>query len=330
LVNKFILQWHITSACNLRCKHCYQNDYQVVQLTKDQLWQILAQYRKLLQELKVVGHINLTGGEPLLSPYFYDLLAEFEKDKELYSFSILTNGSLINEENAGIIARYGPEYVQLSLEGNRKTNDNIRGLKSYKQVATAVKQLRKQGTFVSLAFTAHKQNYKEFPQVVDFALKNQVNNVWSDRYIPLADDKTLETLNAQETQEYLQIMHDQHLRLQRRKNCHTTVAMYRALQFLKTGEFAYACTAGKTLLTVMENGDLVPCRRLPLIVGNVLESDMLTLLKNNKTLQKLKSNAIPRECQGCEHEKSCQGGLKCLTYALYGDLDHKDWGCILE
>ena len=26
-MQKFVLQWHITHKCNLRCKHCYQEDY---------------------------------------------------------------------------------------------------------------------------------------------------------------------------------------------------------------------------------------------------------------------------------------------------------------
>ena len=26
-MQKFVIQWHITDKCNLRCKHCYQEDY---------------------------------------------------------------------------------------------------------------------------------------------------------------------------------------------------------------------------------------------------------------------------------------------------------------
>lgn len=60
-------------------------------------------------------------------------------------------------------------------------------------------------------------------------------------------------------------------KLQKKKNNITTMSMYRALQFQITNDFAYGCTAGDTLLTVMENGDLVPCRRMPIIVGNLLK-----------------------------------------------------------
>ena len=70
----------------------------------------------------------------------------------------------------------------------------------------------------------------------------------------------------------------------------TTISMYRALQFQMTNDYPYACTAGKSLLTVMENGDLVPCRRMPIVVGNLLKDNMYKLyrfLKCDKKIGKI-------------------------------------------
>lgn len=79
----------------------------------------------------------------------------------------------------------------------------------------------------------------------------------------------------------------------------------------------------------MENGDLVPCRRMPIVVGNLLKDNMYELYKNNKVLKELRLNKIPDDCSECEHSEMCHGGLKCLTYALYKELNHKDIGCKL-
>ena len=103
--------------------------------------------------------------------------------------------------------------------------------------------------------------------------------------------------------------------------------MYRALQFQMTNDFAYGCTAGDTLLTVMENGDLVPCRRMPIVIGNLLKDNMYKLYKNSKVVKELQKDTTPDDCKNCEHSKKCSGGLKCLTYALYKDLNRKDVGC---
>lgn len=329
MVEEFVLQWHLSEACNLKCLHCYQENHIPVQLEFDKLLHILEQYRELLKALNMKGHINLTGGEPLCSPYFFKILDEFKKDKNLYSFSILSNGTLITEDIAKRISSYNPSYVQLSLEGGKKTNDYVRGKGTYKKVGEAIKLLKKHNIYVSISFTATKLNYKEFHKVVKYAEKLGVNNVWSDRFIPLGTDNDDEFLmDKKETQEYLEIMQKERMRLKNKKS-KTTVAMYRALQFQKTNDYPYKCTAGKTMLTVMENGDLVPCRRMPIVVGNLLKDNMLLLYKENEVLKDLQKEEIPAECKKCEHSYMCRGGLKCLTYAVIHDYNLKDIGCNL-
>ena len=330
MVKTFYLQWHLSEACNLKCKHCYQENHKPVQLDYEKLLSFLNQYRELLKELKIKGHINLTGGEPLCSPYLFKLLEEFKKDEELYSFSILTNGTLLTKEIAAKLATYNPEYIQVSLEGDKKTNDYVRGQGVYKKVGEAVKLLKKNNIYTSISFTATKLNYKEFPKVVRYAEKLGVDNVWSDRFIPFGTEYDKDFLmNVEETQEYLDIMSQEHNRLIK-KHSKTNVAMYRALQFTRTNDYAYHCTAGKELLTIMENGDLVPCRRMPIVVGNLLKDNMLDLFKNNKILKDLQAPHIPKECENCDDSKHCQGGLKCLTYALTGSYKKKDPGCNIK
>ncbi len=330
MVKRFVLQWHLSETCNLKCLHCYQEKHQPVQLKYEQLINIYRQYKELLKKLKMKGHINITGGEPLCNPYLFKILDLIKKDSDLISFSILTNGTLITEEIAKKIKEYNPYYVQVSLEGGKKINDYIRGNGTYKRIAQGIMNLRKQDIFTSISFTATKINYKEFPKVVRYAKKYKVNNVWSDRYISLGDsqDKDL-MLNYDETREYLSIMNNERKKLGDKKKNITIISMYRALQFQMTGDFAYGCTAGDTLLTVMENGDLVPCRRMPIVVGNLLKDNMDDLYKNNSVLKELRKNKVPDECIKCEHSELCRGGLKCLTYALYKDLNHKDVGCNL-
>ena len=329
MVKKFVLQWHLSEACNLKCLHCYQENHIPVQLKFEELMKILNQYRELLKELNLYGHINLTGGEPLCNPYLFKILDEFKKDKDKYSFSILTNGTLLTPKLAQKISRYKPEYIQVSLEGGKKTNDYIRGKGVYKKVGEAIKILKQNNIYVSVSFTATKLNYKEFPKVVKYATKQGADNVWSDRYIPINKEHDKDFLmTKEETEEYLEIMKIERMKL-RHKQSKTTISMYRALQFQKTHDFPYHCTAGSSLLTVMENGDLVPCRRMPIVVGNLLENNMLELYKNNKLLKELQEEAIPKECQKCEHAHLCKGGLKCLTYAITNDYNKKDVGCSL-
>ena len=327
---KFVLQWHITERCNLRCMHCYREEHEdrkPVQLEDGQLLDILRQYKELLKKLDMKGHINVTGGEPLSCPFFFGLLDEFKKDKELYSFSVLSNGIPVTDGIAREIAGYGPEYVQVSIEGGKRVNDLIRGKGTYEKIAAGIRHLKKHGIFVSVSFTANRMNYREFPKVVKYALRNGADVVWSDRYIPIGGDKTVEPLGLEETRAYLRSMQDERAKLKSREDTRLAVSMYRALQFQMTNDFPYACTAGDTLLTVMENGDLAPCRRLPIVCGNLLEENMCDLYADSPVLRQLRAAGAPDGCMGCEHEKLCRGGLKCLTYALHNDFNYKDCGC---
>ena len=324
----FILQWHLSENCNLKCLHCYQEDHKPMCISYKKLEHIYNEFIKLIDKLGVRGHINITGGEPLCNPHFYRVLELIQKDKDKVSFSILTNGTLIDEKVAKKIKSYNPYYVQVSLEGGKKVNDYIRGKGTYKKIAKGIKCLKKEGIFTSISFTANHINYKEFPKVVRYGKRLKVDNIWSDRYIPLGGsmDKEL-TLSKEETTKYLDIMKKERLKMNKKSK--TRISMNRALQFTRTNEFAYSCTCGDTLLTVMENGDLVPCRRMPIVLGNVLVDSMYDIYMNNEILKDLRKKTIPEDCKKCEHSNRCRGGLKCLTYAVTGSYKLKDVGCDL-
>ena len=165
MVKKFVLQWHLSENCNLKCLHCYQENHKPIQLEYEKLVIIYEQFKELLKKKKMKGHINITGGEPLCNPYLFKILDLIKKDSDLISFSILTNGTLINEKVAGKIKEYNPEYVQVSLEGGKKTNDYIRGKGTYRKIAQGIVNLRRKNIFTSISFTATSLNYKEFPKL---------------------------------------------------------------------------------------------------------------------------------------------------------------------
>ena len=74
-----------------------------------------------------------------------------------------------------------------------------------------------------------------------------------------------------ETKEYLEIMKSERIRLKTKKS-KTNIPTYRALQFQITNDIPYSCSAGESLLTVMENGDLLKdlrTERIPDDVKNV-------------------------------------------------------------
>ena len=93
----FTLQWHITHRCNLRCSHCYQDDYSAFSSRKS-LETVLNQYSLLLEEYGFKGYLNITGGEPLAHPDLFWLLEE--AGNRGITTAVLTNGTLIGRREA--------------------------------------------------------------------------------------------------------------------------------------------------------------------------------------------------------------------------------------
>ena len=81
-------------------------------------------------------------------------------------------------------------------------------------------------------------------------------------------------------------------------------------------------------LTILANGDLVPCRRMPVVLGNVLKEPILGLCEKSDFIKE--TTKIPNECYKCYKAHYCKGGLRCLTYAVTGDLSKRDINCRFE
>lgn len=155
--NTHVLQWHITHKCNLRCKHCYQDDYEQ-EAQWDDLMATLDKYERYLQEKNLRGQINLTGGEPLASEHFFPLIEEIVKRG--IKFAVLTNGTMLNQIKAARLAKYCPVFVQVSIDGSVPTHDKIRGKGAAAEALRGIDYLKEFGTKVLVSFTAQRCNWK--------------------------------------------------------------------------------------------------------------------------------------------------------------------------
>lgn len=130
------------------------------------------------------------------------------------------------------------------------------------------------------------------------------------------------------TEEYKWVM--EKLARARERNKRTTIHMNRALQFcysVKNSEGVYRCSAGDNLIVIADNGDILPCRRLPIKAGSIYTNTLLEVYENSDAMQQLRKQSIPEDCRTCIKASKCRGGAKCLTYAVTGRLDKKDINC---
>jgi radical SAM protein with 4Fe4S-binding SPASM domain len=332
-----LLQWHITNRCNLNCLHCYQDDSLDVRddCTFQELHRILEQFRAFLHapcqmgHPIIPGHITLAGGEPFLREDLPELLNLFSTYQKEFSFAILTNGLLIDQRMANQLRQWGVGFVQVSMEGDPETHDQIRGKGNFRQVVRGIRYLAEASIRTLISFTAHQMNSHAFPQVAQWGKKLNVFRVWADRLIPQGRGAALQNLilSPEGTRRFFEQMLQSRKRAEHTWFCRTEIAMHRALQFLIAGGRPYACSAGDSLIAVMANGDMYPCARVPIQVGNLLKTPLHELYDCPLFHSLRDSDRVIKGCEECFYQKLCRGGLRCLAYSMTGDMFQADPGC---
>ena len=87
----FGFQWHITDRCNLRCTHCYQEDYSGSnELSLDALRRIADEIIRTLAKWNKKGDIAITGGEPLAKKEMLPLVKYLDSADEILSIDIIS------------------------------------------------------------------------------------------------------------------------------------------------------------------------------------------------------------------------------------------------
>lgn len=131
--------WAITGSCNFNCKHCYANNISHSDIDLACCFKIIDQ----LETMKVLD-ITFEGGEPFYREDFIDIL-KYAKNKK-FVIDILSNGSLITKElsqKLEYILNKDIDRIQISLDGDEKANDNIRGDGNYIKTIDGIVNLQR-------------------------------------------------------------------------------------------------------------------------------------------------------------------------------------------
>lgn len=333
---RLLMQFHITGRCNLRCKHCYREEGDVEPLSTEDVFRVIHQYEDLLREFRRVndsprrGHINITGGEPFMRRDVRKLLSYFGSRRGLFSYGVLTNGSVIDDDLIALLRETGASFVQLSIDGRRAVHDELRAPGDYDRTFAMASRLEKAGIPTYISFTANRENYRDLPLVARECRRRGITRLWSDRLVPIGRGAEFLTIDETCTVPYLcTLRRARGTWFTRRIYPHTEVRMNRALQFQCGGE-CYQCGAGNTLITVDEMGRIFPCRRMPIPCGDIFQDTLSSVYFGHPVFNELRNAAPPMECLHCAYAEACRGGARCQSFAAYGSFHRADPGCPLR
>jgi len=341
----FGFQWHITDRCNLRCTHCYQEDYSGSnELSLDALRRIADEIIRTLSKWNKSGDIAITGGEPLLKEEMFPLIRYLESADEIASLDILSNGTLINENIVEQIRDLKKiRCVQISLEGaSLESNDRIRGKGTFKKAMASIGLLRKSAISVNIMFTLQRSNMGDIPSLIDLAIAEGISNLTIERVVPIGMGNRIrnELLSAEEIKDvfgYISERAEQEIR----RGGLTSISRSRPLWVMcsrNTDSLGIdacngdtpggICSIGLDGLCILPDATVLPCRRLPIPIGNLKRDSLEKIWFTSDLLWQIRDkHNLKGKCNSCELIPRCSG-CRAMAYACTGDYLAEDPQCM--
>lgn len=329
----------LTSRCNLRCRYCshFTSPGEVDDLPA-------SEWLRFFQELNhcSVLRVTLEGGEVFCRPDLRQLLQGIADNR--MRFTILSNGTLIDDDLAACIASLGRcDGVQVSIDGSRpSTNDPARGAGTHRRAVAAVQTLMRHGVPVRVRVTIHKFNVKDLEEVARLLLEELGLPSFSTNsagYLGLCRrNSAFLQLDVQERMLAMESL----LRLARRYPgrisatagplaeawnwLEMTRALESGLESLPGGGYLSGCGGMWSRIGVRPDGVIVPCIQLShLELGRINRDSLEEIWQQHPLLWRLRERrriplaAFPG-CRDCPYRNYCTGNCPALAYSMTGEL----------
>jgi radical SAM protein with 4Fe4S-binding SPASM domain len=332
LKDSFYIQWHITNLCNLRCKHCYQDDFSKKgELDGAELKKVSDNLLTTIREWDQRACIHLTGGEPFLKPELFPLLSDLDQQTMVEELGIITNGLTIDQEMMQRLSGFSKlKKIKISLDGgDAKTNDSIRQKGTFDKVMRNLPVIKETGRFeILFMFTVMKRNFKNLPSLFKLCQDLSIDGLIIERFIPLGRGREImgEVLSKEEWKEMIKMLLDFFPIGEE----DYSFLPYQAFQVSFNEEepelLGAPCVVGVDGLCIMPEGNVFPCRRFPISIGNLLETPLKKIWEESDLLEKLRRKEnLKGKCGRCEM-RDCRG-CRSLALALTGDYHEEDPHC---
>jgi len=320
----FTLQWHITNACDLHCRHCYDRERRSP-LTAEQGLAIIDDFDRFCQEKNVRGHVCFSGGNPFMSPHFF-LLYRSAVDKGMAT-SLLGN-PVSAEELQRVIDIRMPDYFQVSLEGLEEHNDYIRGEGYFSRVMAFLDLLREKKVSSAVMLTLTQANIDQILPLADilrgktdYFTFNRLSQVGEGALLSLPDSHTyrlfLKEYTAAAADNPVIGLKDNLINILRERKGVTPFG----------GCTGFGCGAAFNFVALLPDGEVHACRKFPSLIGNILENSFLTIYES---LEAQRYRMGPDECKECRLRPVC-GGCMAVVHGMGLDpFTEKDPFCFIE
>jgi radical SAM protein with 4Fe4S-binding SPASM domain len=334
-----MITWRCTRRCVGSCVYCsYIKDF-----AKDSEVDT-ATGKKIVDEIHKFGAswFGISGGEPLVRQDIFEVIAH-AKNTYGMEVSLITSGFAFDQKRLDNLAKYDV-HTAVSIDGDRESNDIVRGHGSYDKAIFAMKKLSEKGLLDCIVTTMTKYNLKALEHTCKLASDFGAKMIVYHNIVPVGRAGTNMPDLAPTADEYewaLNQLYDFEMKYSRSKfrvNVYSpfyarVVRQRNPARFFDwfTNDFLGKCTIGGDYMGVTENGDYRPCGfhegyRLGNVKDQGLTETWAQLQKSELHLRLRDKNNLKGRCGVCEYREICGG---CRTRAEYytGDLFETDPAC---
>jgi radical SAM protein with 4Fe4S-binding SPASM domain len=316
----------VTYRCNLRCSFCYAGCNCTTnpagddrEMSTEEVAEVL---RKIFREGKVPS-VSFTGGEPTLRRDLPELVRHASGLG--MRVNLITNGTLMSEGLARVLADAGLDSAQVSLEGvSAETHDGVTSIRgSFERSLAAVEHLDQAGVLVHTNTTINRDNLRECLEMPRFVRQRLGRERFSmNLLVPTGSAVHNDGLavSYSEIGPHLEDICAESRRLGVEFMWYSPVPMC-MFNSVAHGLGNKGCSACDGLLSVAANGDVLPCASFDESVGNLLREGVDDVWRSDRAaLHRDKFLAHP-ECRSCPEFEICQGACPLYWRELgFGEL----------
>jgi radical SAM protein with 4Fe4S-binding SPASM domain len=308
------VEWELTSACNLRCRHCYVSAGTGLLdelSTKEAL--------ELIAELDQIGisDITLSGGEPFLRKDIWLIIDELRKRQ--IPFIIYTNATLLNTEIVEKLVNYNAKSISVSLNGaTAETHNFVQNAPTFDLVLNAIKLLRENEIRVQVLFTLMKTNANEVDDLIKLTRELNVDSLCIYPFYPSGRGRE----NLQYLELDAKIVSDILTKAVQKNNgslpyIYVGGCLSRHFSPTKKHSLIKGAPCAKLMAVVTADGHLRPCNFLPFRTKQGIRERKIVELWNDPLFEKIRdwNKSIQVDCSDCRHVHLCFGS--CLSMHQY-------------
>ncbi len=338
----FFIQWHLTENCNLACKHCYQGERSREELPLPEMKKVVGEVSDMIKDwsdaygVAFSSSMNITGGEPFLKKDLFKILGEIKKQG--FKTYVLTNGTVVSRERAKRLADLGVDGVQVSIEGPEEVHDALRGRGSFSASRDGVGHLVDAKLAVTLNITLSAINASSMEKIIAFGSHTGARRIGFSRLVPAGKGRSMlaQMLTREQVRELYETLFESGYDGIEIVTGDPVATQVREKRNGEGGNVAVGgCSAGVAGLTILPNGNVMPCRRLPLLLGNVTKDSLREIWSASPVLDALRDRSRYNDkCRDCRRWAQCRG-CRAIAYAYArsrgeNDFLAEDPQCFLE